>query len=93
MRKTDFCLCENKDVDQLRSSCEADQHLCISLTGWYNPSSSVQSLFFLISKFQASETIQSDLIGNPEDRFSCVTAHMTLKYSRTVGRQSEPVEF
>ena len=28
MRKLDFCLCENKGADQLRSNCEADQHLC-----------------------------------------------------------------
>ena len=28
MRKLDFCLCENKDADQLRSNCEADQRLC-----------------------------------------------------------------
>ena len=28
MRKLDFCLCENKGVDQLRSNCEADQRLC-----------------------------------------------------------------
>ena len=28
MRKHDFCLCENKDADQLRSNCEADQRLC-----------------------------------------------------------------
>ena len=27
MRKTDFCLCENKGADQLRSNCEADQRL------------------------------------------------------------------
>ena len=25
MRKLDFCLCENKAADQLRSNCEADQ--------------------------------------------------------------------
>ena len=24
MRKPDFCLCENKDADKLRSDCEAD---------------------------------------------------------------------
>ena len=23
-----FCLCENKDADQLCSNCTADQHLC-----------------------------------------------------------------
>ena len=28
MRKTDFCLCENKGADQLPSNCEADQRLC-----------------------------------------------------------------
>ena len=28
MRKPDFCLGENKGADQLRSNCEADQHLC-----------------------------------------------------------------
>ena len=27
IRKPDFCLCENKDTDQLRSNCEADQRL------------------------------------------------------------------
>ena len=42
MRKLDFCLCENKGVDQLhsnceadqqlRSNCEADQHLCFRYT-------------------------------------------------------------
>ena len=28
MRKPDFCLCENKDADQLCSNCKARQHLC-----------------------------------------------------------------
>ena len=28
MRKQNFCLCENKGADQLRSNCEADQRLC-----------------------------------------------------------------
>ena len=32
VRKLDFCLCENKGVDQLRSNCEADQRLCFSYT-------------------------------------------------------------
>ena len=30
MRKPDFCICENKDADQLRSNCAADQRLCFS---------------------------------------------------------------
>ena len=28
MRKSAFCICENKDADQLRSTCAADQRLC-----------------------------------------------------------------
>ena len=28
VRKPDFCICENKDADQLRSNREADQRLC-----------------------------------------------------------------
>ena len=28
MRKPDFCLCENKDADQIRGNREADQRLC-----------------------------------------------------------------
>ena len=28
VRKTDFCICENKDTDQLRGDREADQRLC-----------------------------------------------------------------
>ena len=28
MRKSIFCLCENRCADQLRSHCEADQRLC-----------------------------------------------------------------
>ena len=27
--KTGFCICENKDADQLRGNREADQRLCI----------------------------------------------------------------
>ena len=32
MRKPEFCLCENKGADQLRSNCEADQRLCFCYT-------------------------------------------------------------
>ena len=28
MKKTTFCICENKDADQLRGNREADQRLC-----------------------------------------------------------------
>ena len=32
MRKQAFCKCENKDADQLRSNCAADQRLCFRYT-------------------------------------------------------------
>ena len=32
MRKPDFCICENKDADQLRGNREADLRLCFRYT-------------------------------------------------------------
>ena len=32
MRRPAFCICENKDADQLRGNREADQHLCFRYT-------------------------------------------------------------
>ena len=32
MRKPGFCICENKDADQLRDDREADQRLCFRYT-------------------------------------------------------------
>ena len=48
VRKPAFCICENKDADQLRGNREADQRLCFFATRI------VQSLYFLNTKFQAS---------------------------------------
>ena len=48
--KTVFCICENKDADQLRGNREADQRLCFRYT-------IVQSLYFLNPKFEASRHI------------------------------------
>ena len=47
MRKPAFCICENKDADQLRGNREADQRLCFRYQ-------IVQSLYFLNPKFQAT---------------------------------------
>ena len=32
MRKPDFCICDNKDADQLRGNREAYQRLCFRCT-------------------------------------------------------------
>ena len=47
MRKPAFCICENKDADQLRSNREADQRLCfryIASTIPLLPKSKISSL-------------------------------------------------
>ena len=46
VRKQTFCICENKDADQLRGNRKANQRLCFRYI--------VQSLYFLNMKFQAS---------------------------------------
>ena len=33
VRKPVFCICENKDADQLRGNREADQRLCFRYSG------------------------------------------------------------
>ena len=68
MRKPAFCICENKDADQLRGDREADQHLCIRY---------VDSTMPLLSKSEISSLV-SDLIGNLEDRFSHNEAHIYI---------------
>ena len=45
MRKQAFCICENKDADQLRGDREADQHLCFRY---------IDSAFPLLSKYKIS---------------------------------------
>ena len=72
MRKPDFGLCENKGADQLHSNCEADQRLCFRYT---------DSTIPLLRNFQplaiscaGAAWILLDLVGNPEDWFSCVAA-------------------
>ena len=45
MRKPTFCICENKDTDQLRGNGEADQRLCFRFID-------LQSLYSLNPKEQ-----------------------------------------
>ena len=48
MRKPAFCICENKDADQLRGNREADQRLCFRYTDStipLQPKSEISSLY------------------------------------------------
>ena len=47
MRKLAFCICENKDADQVRGNREADDRLCFRYTDTTIP------VYFLNPKFQA----------------------------------------
>ena len=70
MRKPAFCICENKDADQLRGNREADQRLYFHYT---------DSTIPLLPKSEISSlwpSSVSDLVGNPEDRFSHNEAQM-----------------
>ena len=72
MRKPAFCICENKDADQLRGNREADQRLCFRYTD-----STIPLLPWHLAIFcDCTARFVSDLVGNPEDRFSHNEAHI-----------------
>ena len=77
MRKPDFCSCENKDADQLCSNCTADQRLCFRYSDSTIPTLPLTKIFKILTFFQdCTGWFVSDLVGNPEDRFSRVAAHL-----------------
>ena len=79
MRKPDFCICENKDADQLRGNAKL-------ICAFVFAAQMVQSLLFLkIRNFKplailcgCTDWFVSDLVGNPEDRFSHVAAQIIV---------------
>ena len=86
MRKPDFCLCENKGADQLRSNCEADQRLSIRYMDSTIPLLlKSRILSFCPVFYTCTGWFVSD--GNPDDRFSRITAHLCfLSYSYCMSR-------
>ena len=78
MRKPDFCICKNKDADQLRGNREADQRLCFRYIDSTIPLLSKSEIFQSQAIFCGrTARFVSDLVGNPEDRFSHNEAHLT----------------
>ena len=77
MRKLDFYLCKNKGADkganQLRGNHAAGQHLCFCYMD-----STIPLLPGSTARFV------SNLVGNPEDRFSHDTAHLEPVSQRTI---------
>ena len=56
MRKPDFCICDNKDADQLRGNREADQRLCFRYT---------DSTIYLLPKYEISSLQPSSVAVQP----------------------------
>ena len=59
MRKPAFCICKNKDADQLRGNREADQRLCFRYTDTTIPFSKSE----ISSLWPSSVTAQPGLCG------------------------------
>ena len=76
VRKPAFCICKNKDADQLRGDHEADQHLCFSYTDSTIPLLPKTEISSLYAFSVTTDGFVSDLVGNPEDRFSYNEAHI-----------------
>ena len=74
MRKPDFCICENKDADQLRGYREADQRLCFRYIDSTTP---------LLSKSEISSLKPSSIIVQPG---LCRTRSETPKTSFLITR-------
>ena len=56
VRKPAFCICENKEADQLRGNREADQHLCFPYT---------DSTISLLPKYEISSLQPSSVDVQP----------------------------
>ena len=71
IRKPAFCICENKGADQLHGDCLADQGLCFPYIDSTIP-------------LRSSSGFVSDLLENPEDRFSHDVTHMEGREKETI---------
>ena len=56
VRKADFCICDNKDTDQLRGNREADQRICFCYT---------DSTISLLRKYEISSLQPSSVAVQP----------------------------
>ena len=80
MRKPAFCICENKDADQLRGNREADQRLCFRYIDSTIPLLSKSDIFKPLAILcSCTAWFVSDLVGNPEDRFVQNEAHIRVQ--------------
>ena len=80
MRNPTFCICENKDADQLRGNREADQRLCFRYIA-------IQNFTPLAIFCDCTARFVSDLVGNQNVGFlmtRLLCNHATERYKSTV---------
>ena len=89
MRKPAFCICENKDADQLRGNREADQRLCFSYIDSTIPLLAINPSFSLICNFKplaifcgCTALFVSDLVENPEEMLLQIAVFRHPSYVR-----------
>ena len=76
MRKPTFCICENKDADQLRGNREADQRLCFRYIDSTIPllsKSEISSLFYSCTAGFVSDQVGNQNVGFLMSRLICRT--------------------
>ena len=77
MRNPAFCICENKDADQLHGNHKPDQRLCFRNTDSAIPLlPKIRNFKHLAIFCDCIARFVSDLVGNPKDRFSHNEAHI-----------------
>ena len=82
IRKQAFCICENKDADQLRGNREADQRLCFRYIDSTIPIlPKILNFKPLAILCGCTARFVWDLVGNPEDRFSHNEAQFMIVFS------------
>ena len=86
LRKPDFCLCENKGADQLRSNCKADHAFVFAK--WIVQFSSTYSQNFkhLACLCDCTAQFVSHLVGNPKDLLSRDVAHLLESHSSSIAK-------
>ena len=86
MGKLTICIGENKDADQLRSNCEADQRLCFRYTDSTIPLLSKSKNFQPLTIFcDCTGQFVSDLVGTPNCCFSRAKAEMFISGEEIAG--------
>ena len=76
LENTELLPMPKKGADQLCSNCTADQRLCLRFTDSTIPPLLIPKISRLAFFCACIGRIVSDLVGNPEDRFSRVAAHI-----------------